>query len=85
MGTGRCISIAEAAHIIAAFRSEVYQNIYANLTGKVVLAYNASFDVHSLFRSVSHCLTRLLAAYAFLHPADWKKRSAFSAVTAMVC
>lgn len=30
---------------------EVYQDIYAHLIGKVVLAYNASFDVHSLFRT----------------------------------
>lgn len=31
--------------------SQVYQDIYAHLTGKLVLAYNASFDIHSLFRT----------------------------------
>jgi DNA polymerase-3 subunit epsilon len=31
--------------------SQVYQDIYAHLAGKLVLAYNASFDIHSLFRT----------------------------------
>lgn len=31
--------------------SQVYQDIYAHLTGKVVLAYNASFDIRLLFQT----------------------------------